>query len=64
MRETKQAIRLARHRAHDQDDLISSTLGAKRQLGDVSHPVEIGDRSTTEFLNDERHEVWPGGVAF
>ena len=55
MREAEQAIGLAAHRADDQDDLVSFTLRAQRELGNMLHPVEIRDRSTTEFLNDEGH---------
>src|SRR5450631_3405286 len=55
MRQAEQAIGLTRHRAHDQYDLVSLSLRAQRKLGNVSHTVEIGDRSTTEFLNDESH---------
>src|SRR5450631_4656704 len=55
MRQAEQAIGLTRHRAHDQYDLVSLSLRAQRKLGNVSHSVEIGDRSTTEFLNNESH---------
>src|SRR6188474_426888 len=60
MRQAEQAIGLTRHRAHDQHDLVALTLRAQRKLGYVSHPVQVADRSTTEFLNDECHGVSPG----
>src|SRR3954470_3997696 len=60
MRQAEQAVGLARHRAHDQHDLVAFALTTQRELGHVPHPIQVADRRTTEFLNDESHGVSPG----
>src|SRR4051794_6043331 len=60
MGQPEQAVGLPRHRAHDQHDLIPLALAAQREFGHISHPIQVADRSTTEFLNDESHGVSPG----
>jgi len=53
MREPEQAVRLARHGAHDHDDLVPLALHAERALRDIFHALEVRNRSTAELLNDE-----------
>src|SRR6478752_8968267 len=60
MSQREQAVSLTKHRAHDQHDLVALPLTLQRELGHVSHPIQVADRRTTEFLNDESHGVSPG----
>jgi hypothetical protein len=49
----QQAIGLTGHGAHDHHDVMTFTLRAKPELRNAPHALEICNRSTAEFLDDE-----------
>jgi len=53
VRQRQQAIGFAGHGAHDHHDLMTFTLRAETKLRNTAHALEICNRSTAEFLDDE-----------
>ena len=57
VREPEKAVRLAAHRAHDDDDVVPSALGGEAAPRDVPDALERTDGGSTVLLDDESHEV-------
>ena len=56
VREAEEAIRLAAHRADDDDDVVALLLRSDGATRDVADAVDRADGRATEFLDDESHE--------
>jgi hypothetical protein len=55
MRQAEEAVRLAAHRADDDDDAVPGALRGEGSPGDVADAVDGADRRTAELLDDEGH---------
>ena len=53
--EREQAIGLARHRRHDDDDLVTLAVEVRHATRDVLDAVGRADRRAAVFLDDEGH---------
>jgi hypothetical protein len=53
--ERDQPVRLARHRAHDHDDVVPLRPRARHASRDVPQPIEIGHGRPAVLLNDQSH---------
>jgi hypothetical protein len=55
LRERQQAVRLARHRRDDDDDVVPAAPRAPDAARDVADAVDVGDRRAAVLLDDQ-HE--------
>src|SRR5205814_9524874 len=53
--EREQAIRLARHRRHDDDELVAGGTCGRDDARHVADAIDVGDRRASELLDDQRH---------
>ena len=58
VRELEEAVRLAAHRADDDDDVVAFPLRLETAARDVANPVDRADRRAAELLDDECHDAW------
>ncbi len=55
LRQSEEAIRFARHRRHDDDELVAVAMEARHALCDAADAIGGTDRRAAVFLDDQRH---------
>ena len=53
--EAQQLVGLLAHGADDEHDLVAVATGERHVVGDLAHPVGIGDRGAAELLDHQCH---------